>query len=121
MTPKTIQGKASIPGFNTDLDVEVVDDQYEAYDKDLPKDLPTETSNKESITWFNNFGVRRKNSTTTEKVVPQYKVFLQKLPEGKILCAYYDQAVYDVPVEDAGPNQIVFTLDVGDPPVGHYP
>jgi hypothetical protein len=120
MAPKTIKGKTSIPGFNTDVDVDVADDQYEAYDKDLPKDLPKETKNKEPITWFNNFGVRRKNGQE-EKTVPQYRVFLQKLPEGKKLCAYYNGVVNDVPVQDEGLDKIVFTLNVGDPPVGHYP
>jgi hypothetical protein len=120
MAPKTIKGKASIPGFKTDVDIDVADDQYEAYDKDLPKDLPKTTKNKEPITWFNNFGVRRKNGPE-EKTVPRYKVFLQKLPEGKKLCAYYDGSVNDVPFDDAGEGRIVFTLDVGDPPSGLYP
>ena len=120
MAPKTIKGKTNIPGFITDLDVDVVDEQYEAYDKDLPKDLPRETKNWENITWFNNFGVRRKNGTD-EKTVPQYRVFLQKLPEGKKLCAYYNGVVNDVPVQNAGPGRIVFTLNVGDPPSGYYP
>jgi hypothetical protein len=102
------------------VDVDVVDDQYEAYDKDLPKDLPRETVNKERITWFNNFGVRRKNGSD-EKTVPQYKVFLQKLPEGKKLCAYYNGSVNDIPVQNAGSDKIVFTLNVGDPPSGYYP
>ena len=120
MAPKTIRGKASIPGFITDLDVDVTDDQYEAYDKDLPKDLPKETSKKEPITWFNNFGVRRKNGSQ-EKTVPQYKVFLQNLPAGKQLCAYYNGTVNNVQVQEAGNNKIQFTLDVGDPPTGCYP
>jgi hypothetical protein len=121
MPPKTIKGKANIPNFTADLDVDVTDDQYEAFDKDLPKDLPRETKNKEVITWFNNFGVRRKNSSGKEKTVPQYRVFLQKLPDGKTLCAYYDGVVNDVPVQNAGPNKIVFTLNLGDPPTGYYP
>jgi len=120
MAPKTIKGKISIPGFNTDLEVDVLDDQYEAYDKDLPKNLPRETSKKESITWFNNFGVHRKNGTD-EKTVPQYKVYLQKLPEGKKLCAYYNGVVNDVSFQDAGSDKIVFTLGIGDPPSGYYP
>ncbi len=120
MAPKTIKGKAAIPGFNPDADVDVTDDQYEAYDKGLPKDLPKDF-NGYSITWFNNFGVRKKNSTLEEKVVPKYRVFLQKLPEGKKLCAYYNGAVHDVPLESAEPGRVVFTLEVGDPPVGHYP
>jgi hypothetical protein len=120
MARKTIKGKTSIPGFITDLDVDVDDDQYEPYDKDLPKDLPKQTSRGEDITWFNNFGVRKKNSPQ-EKTVPQYKVYLQKLLEGKKLCAYYDGVVNDVPYRDDEPGKIVFTLSVGDPPVGHYP
>lgn len=120
MASKTIKGKASIPGFTTDVDVDVIDDQYEAYDKDLPKDLPRETSNKESITWFNNFGVRKKTGAE-EKNVPQYRVFLHKLPEGKKLCAYYNGVVNDIPVKDAGQDRIVFTLNVGDPPTGFFP
>ena len=120
MAPKTIKGKASIPEFNTDLEVDVLDDQYEAYDKDLPKILPKETGNKESITWFNNFGVRRTNGTN-EKKVPQYRVYLQSLPAGKKLCAYYNNTVNDVPVQGAGSGRIMFTLDEGDPPTGFYP
>jgi hypothetical protein len=121
MAPKTIKGKANIPGFNTDLEIDVVDDQYEVYDKDLPKDLPKETSSRQKITWFNNFGVRRKNSTAREKSVPQYRVFLQKLPEGKKLCAYFNGSVTDIPVQNAGPDKILFTLSEGDPPTGYYP
>jgi hypothetical protein len=120
MARKTIKGKVSIPGFNTDFDVDVVDDQYEAYDKELPKDLPKQTKNGEGITWFNNFGVRKKNGPE-EKSVPQYRVYLQKLPEGKTLCAYYNGTVNDVAVDDAEPGKIVFTLNVGDPPAGYYP
>ncbi len=120
MTPKTIKGKTTLPGFSTDLDVDVIDDQYEAYDKDLPKGLPETTKNGESITWFNNFGVRRKNGAQ-EKTVPQYRVFLQQLPDGKKLCAYYNDTVNDVPVQNTGSGKMVFTLNVGDPPTGAYP
>lgn len=120
MAPKTIKGKTSIPGFNTDLDVDVLDDQYEAYDKELPKNLPKETGNKESITWFNNFGVRRKNGPDG-KPIPQYRVYLQSLPEGKKLCAYYNNTVNNVDVLSAGPSRIVFMLSEGDPPTGYYP
>lgn len=120
MAAKTIKGKVSIPGFNTDLEVDVVDDQYEAYDKDLPRDLPKKTQNGESITWFNNFGVRRKGGAE-EKFVPEYRVFLQKLPEDKKLCAFYNGTVNDVTVQDAGPGKIVFRLNAGDPPSGLYP
>ena|SRR5512145_1129706 len=120
MAPKTIKGKANIPGFVTDLDIDVDDENYEVYDKGLPKGLPGETKNKETITWFNNFGVRRKNGTD-EKVVPQYRVLLQKLPEGKTLCAYYNGTVNDVPVQSTGSDKIAFTLNVGDPPTGYYP
>lgn len=120
MAPKTIKGKANIPGFNTDVDIDVVDELYEAYDKGLPKDLPRQTQKGDPITWFNNFGVRKKNGME-EKTVPQYRVFLQKLPEGKTLCVYYNGTVNDVPVQNAGPDRIVFTLNVGDPPSGYYP
>jgi hypothetical protein len=120
MAQKTIRGKASVPEFVTDLDVDVLDEQYEAYDKDLPGDLPMQTLKKENITWFNNFGVRRKNGVA-EKKVPQYRVFLQNLPQGKKLCAYYNSMVNDIPVQNAGPGKVVFTLDEGDPPVGIYP
>ncbi len=120
MAPKTIKGKTTLPEFITDLDVDVIDDQYEAYDKDLPDGLPETTKNGEHIAWFNNFGVRRKNGIK-EKTVPQYRVFLQQLPQGKKLCAYYDNTVNDVPVREAGPGRVVFTLNVGDPPNGIYP
>jgi hypothetical protein len=120
MAPKTIKGKATVRGFITDIDIDVSDDQYEAYDKALPEDLPRETSRKEAITWFNNFGVRRKNGVPENKV-PQYRVFLQKLPEGKELCAFYNGQVNDVPIQYAESDRIVFTLDEGDPPVGYYP
>jgi hypothetical protein len=120
MASKIIKGKVSIPEFDTDIEVDVTDAQYEAYDKELPKNLPKETVNKETITWFNNFGVRHKNGTN-ERTVPHYKVRIQMLPEGEKLCAYYNNAVNDIPVQDAGQNKIEFTLDVGDPPIGIYP
>jgi hypothetical protein len=136
MAPKTIKGKASIPGFNTDLDVDVLDDQYEAYDKELPKNLPKETGNKETITWFNNFGVNGPTSSTNPKKLKKaYKVTIQKAPARKTLCIYDDTQATGSEIlilsPTAGSGRIAYTennngtvsfyLDLVDPPTGYYP
>lgn len=136
MAPKTIKGKTSIPGFNTDLDVDVLDDQYEAYDKQLPKNLPRETANKESITWFNNFGVKGPATTQNPKKLQKaYKVTIQKAPSAKTLCIYDDTQAMGQEVlvlsSTGGSGRIAYTdnnngtvsffLDLVDPPTGYYP
>jgi hypothetical protein len=129
--PKTIRGKKAVPGWeDSDLIIEVLDDNYEAYDKRLPDVLPDKTDGGESITWFNNFGVKQPGGAD-ESRVPEYRVFLRELPNlpggkpGKRrLCVYYDGVVYEVEPKGAGPERpgrVMFTLDVGDPPTGTIP
>jgi hypothetical protein len=135
--PKTIPAKARVPGWEeADLTIEVLHDDYEAYDKSLPGNLPATTEDGESITWFNNFGVKRV-SGAEEQNVPEYRVLLRELPDipaelqkpaggsGKRrLCVYYDGQVHEVQPTSAGPNRpgrVMFTLTIGDPPTGTIP
>lgn len=130
MAAKTIRGKISIPGFNTDLDIDVTDPQYEAVEKDLPT-IPEYRDPKTgavlNIIWFNNFGVRKVGTTTFEKNVPPYRVFLQALPDApnnvkRRLFVYSNGQVQEITnIQNAGSNRVMFTLNVGDPPTGYYP
>lgn len=129
--PKTIPGKRPVPGWaDSDLTIEVLDDNYEAYDKGLPDDLPATTEGGESITWFNNFGVRPVNGPD-ETTVPEYRVFLRDLPavpaggsSKRRLCVYYGGSVHEIQPTGAGPDRpgrVMFTLSAGDPPTGTIP
>lgn len=135
--PKTIPGKRQVPGWaDSDLTIEVLDDNYEAYDKVLPEDLPATTEGGESITWFNNFGVRPVNGPE-EPRVPEYRVILRELPDvpaemqkpsggssRRRLCVYYDGRVHEIQPTGAGadrPGRVMFTLNAGDPPTGTIP
>ena len=135
--PKTIPGKRQVSGWaNSDLTIEVLDEDYEAYDKGLPGDLPATTDGGESITWFNNFGVRPVNGAE-ETTVPEYRVILHELPDipaeiqkpsgagrKRRLCVYYDGRVHEIEPTAAGPgrpDRVMFTLSVGDPPTGTIP
>ena len=135
--PKTIPGKRQVPGWaDSDLTIEVLDEDYEAYDKGLPDDLPATTEGGENITWFNNFGVRPVNRTE-EPTVPEYRVILRELPDvpaeiqkpsgagrKRRLCVYYGGRVHEVQPTAAGPGRpgrVMFTLSVGDPPTGTIP
>ena len=135
--PKTIPGKRQVPGWaDSDLTIEVLDEDYEAYDKALPDDLPATTEDGENITWFNNFGVRAVNRTE-EPTVPEYRVILRELPDvpaeiqkpsgagrKRRLCVYYDGRVHEIEPTAAGPGRpgrVMFTLSVGDPPTGTIP
>jgi hypothetical protein len=126
--PKNIPGKAVVQGYKTDIDIDEVADDYEAYDKVLPAGLPGEVDGYK-ITWFNNFGVRKKNTSGNEKTVPRYKVMMQKPPEGRRLFIYMEELLEltaengsgRIKYRDAGDNRIVFHLDAGDPPTGTIP
>ena len=110
-----IKGKGNIPDFDTDLEIEV-NDQYEAYSKPVPDPTPFEGG---YITWFNAFGVRDK--TTRGNANIQYRVILQKLPEGKRLFVYYDDQPHEITPQNAGPDRVMFMLAIGDPPTGTFP
>lgn len=126
--PKNIPGKATVPGFKTDIDIDEVADNFEAYEKDLPPGLPEEVDGFKII-WFNNFGVRRKNTPGNEKTVPRYKVMMQKPPEGRRLFIFIEELLEltaehgngRIKFRDAGNDRIVFHLDAGDPPTGTIP
>ena len=132
---KTIPGKVSIPGFNTSIDIDEVNDLYEAYEKDFPPDLPQTFINGDSITWFSNFGVRRKQNPINEKAVPRYRVIMDELPSGKRLCIYDDSLPEDERLQEVTPEggdgaikyrelgngKILFHLYLADPPTGVFP
>jgi len=111
-----IKGKGNIPGYDTDLEIEV-NDQYEAYSKPIPDPTPFENG---VITWFNAFGVKEK--ITGKDATIRYKVTLQRLAEKKRLFYLYNNEPQEITsFEEAGNGKVKFTLDIGDPPTGTYP
>lgn len=110
-----IKGKGNIPGYDTDLEVEV-NDLYEAYSKPIPEPTPYGEGH---ITWFNAFGVKDKRDGKQADV--PYKVTLQALPAGKKLFYLYDGQPREIDVKEAGNGKVKFDLALGDPPVGVYP
>lgn len=110
-----IKGKANIPNYDTDLDIEV-DDRYEAYNKPVPDPTPFENG---FITWFNAFGVRDKSTGKDFNI--HYKVTLQALPPGRRLFYLHNNQPHEITAEDAGNGKIRFSLDIGDPPTGQFP
>ena len=114
--------------YDPSLEIEV-EDTYEAREKNIPPGLP-DRYNGQPVTWFNNFVVKEaaKEETAEEKQVPAYKVFLQALPDAPTgprgVCVYHGGQIHDMTLQDAGPDrkgQVMFTLNSGDPPTGHYP
>ena len=110
-----IKGKGNIPGYDTDLEIEV-DDKYEVYGKHVPDKTKFE---KGFITWFNAFGVRDKKNGKDANV--RYKVILEKLPEGQRLFYLYNDTPVEIFPEEEGNGKIRYFLDIGDPPNGTYP
>lgn len=126
--PKRIPGKVPVPGYDTNIDIDEVDANYEAYDKALPDNLPSEVDGQR-ITWFSNYGVKRKGPPGNEKKVPRYKVIMQTPPEGRRLFVYIDsleeitsdKGSGKIKYKDIGNNRMMFFLDAGDPPTGTIP
>jgi len=133
MAKKTFKVKAdkeNIPGYDSEIEIEV-DDAYEAYFKgNIPDPSQYGTI---TVTWFNNFGVREKNSQKDTDV--EYTVKLKKMPEGKrLFVKAADGTVTEVTSKDpndpdsknlkysdAGGGNIKFSWNVGDPPIGFGP
>ena len=127
----------SIPGWgNSDLYIEVPEGLV-AYKKELrTDDLPATTSDNQTITWFNNFGVMDGNGDdlTKDKNI-RYKVTVQRPPAGpkkekRGICIYDDslretdskRKVVKVAEDASSTNdEIVFYLNLGDPPTGLFP
>jgi hypothetical protein len=133
--PKTIKGKVNIQGFDSDIVIDEVNELYDAYEKDFPDNLPQFFTNGEPITWFSNFGVKKKVNNENEKAVPRYRVIMNNLPSGKRLCIYDDtlpegEKLQEVTPEngdgaikykETGNDKIMFHLYIGDPPSGVFP
>lgn len=126
--PTRIPGKATVPGYDTNIDIDEVDANFEAYDKALPDNLPSEVDGQRII-WFSNYGVRRRNTPGEEKKVPRYRVLMQKPPEGRRLFVYID-GLEEITAEngngrikyrDIGNDRIMIHLEAGDPPTGTIP
>lgn len=110
-----IKGMGNIPGFETDLEIEV-DNRFEAYSKPVPDPTPFEDG---QITWFNAFGIRDR-VTLGDANVP-YKVHLQKPPQGRRLFVFYEDTPHEITPQETGEDRVMFTLDIGDPPTGLFP
>lgn len=114
-TKYKIKGNKKIPDYDSEIEIEV-DSKYEAYSKSIPDPTPYQGF---TITWFNSFGVRSKSTGKDAKAT--YTVKLKKLPVGKKLFALFSGEVHELTTEDAGNENIKFTLNVGDPPLGTGP
>jgi hypothetical protein len=104
-----------------------VEDEYEAKEKNVPSGLPDQF-NGQTVTWLNNFVVKKgaESETTQEKKVPTYKVFMKALPDAptgpRSVCVYYGGEIHAMTLHNSGrEGQVMFTLDVGDPPTGTVP
>jgi len=137
MAKKTFKVKAdkeNISGYDSELEIEV-DDNYEAYFKGNipePSQYTDASGTTITVTWFNNFGVRDKNSKNDTDV--EYSVKLKKLPAGKrLFVKAKDGTIIEVmsknpddpddrlKYSDAGGGNIKFSWNVGDPPSGMGP
>ena len=114
--------------YDPTLDIEV-EDSYEAKAKNIPSGLPNQYDGQ-PVTWFNNFVVKKSENeeTSEEKEVPTYKVFMKALPDAptgrRSVCVYHGGQVNLMTLQDPGPGregQVMYTLNVGDPPTGSVP
>jgi hypothetical protein len=113
-----IKGNNKIPNYDSEVEIDV-DDQYEAYQKEIPSGTTPIPGGGGVITWFNAFGVREKASGKDAGTT--YEVVLQALPRGKRLFALYGGEPHEIQPESKGKDKIRFTLNVGDPPLGSGP
>lgn len=93
--------------------------EYGVWQKDMPADLP-ETYDGRPITWFNNFGLKRRGSDEYEVSVPAYTIIVEKHPDDAVLVAYEEQAdpsLYALETVEVD-GELHATLDRGDPTVG---
>ena len=94
-------------------------EEYEVWQKEMPAELPERYEGR-PITWFNNFGLKRKGKDAYEVSVPAYTIIVAKYRDDAILVAYEDQpeprlyALETVEVD----GELQATLDRGDPTVG---
>jgi hypothetical protein len=126
--------KENIPGYNSELEIEV-DSAYEAYFKGslpAPTDY-TDDSGTITITWFNNFGVRDKNSKKDTNI--EYTVKLRGLAAGKRLFVMTKNGKVSevtsknpgdpdnarLKYSDAGEGNLKFSWNEGDPATGQAP
>lgn len=126
--------KENIPGYNSELEIEV-DGTYEAYFKgSIPAPTQfTDDSGTITITWFNNFGVRDKDSKQDSNV--EYTVKLRGMAAGKRLfvMAKNGKAIEvtrrnpgdpdngKLKFSDAEEGFIKFSWNEGDPATGRAP
>lgn len=124
-----IKGNNKIPKYDSEIEIDV-DDQFEAYNKDIPDPTPYQGF---TITWFNNFGVRSKSTGKNAKTT--YTVKLKKIPAGKrLFVKANDGTVIEVTSKNpsdpdseklkysaAGRGNIKFSWDEDDPPTGFGP
>ena len=118
-----IKGNNKIKNYDSELEIEV-DDKYEAYTKPIPDEqTPIPNIPNGKVTWFNNFGVRKKSDKKNADV--SYTVTLQALQADQLVFVLLPgnppvlQQVQTTPVGNSG--KVSFTLSVGDPPVGSGP
>jgi hypothetical protein len=93
--------------------------EYSVWQKELPGNLP-ESYQGMTISWFNNFGLKRAGSDRYEAKVPPYTIILDPGPSGSIL-VYYDE-LSELPLNRLETTEVEgklhATLDQGDPAIG---
>ena len=93
--------------------------EYEVWQKEMPAKLP-ESYDGRPITWFNNFGLKRKGSDEYAVSVPAYTIIVAKDRDDAILVAYEEQPerrLYALDTVEVD-GELHATLDRGDPAVG---
>jgi len=94
-------------------------EEYGVWQKEMPADLPQSYEGR-PITWFNNFGLKRRGSDAYEASVPAYTIIVDKGPADAVLVAYDAQAdpsLYALDTVEVD-GELHATLDRGDPAVG---
>ena len=115
--------------FDPDVDI-TAPEGYTVVDKDLPSPTPYPVGSNKTIKWFNAFGVQKPGAgdsvTYTVKVQrPPAQGDKNKTPR-RLFYLYNNTPTEITDLSDAGINDkgkpvIMFTLTVGDPPIGSYP
>ena len=137
-----IQVEASVPDDMDEFEGAIIDDfdrntgiallfvdpfdieaDYDVVEKDFPDDLPEtwvdpDDRQELTITWFGNFGLKKKSDDKFEDKLPKGKKYQVELPKGRGKMVYFDgESVQKLAGEVKG-NVFVGELDLGDPPVG---
>ncbi len=120
---RNARGRYEVPG-RRNIEIDLGDNdptQYAVVQKDIDPNIPT-SFNGIQIEWFNTFGIRRRRrgKNLGDYANIPYTIFMDALPAGKRLFAYYGGAIHELSFQtEAGQTRA--SLSVGDPPIGYGP